>query len=58
MKMQVKYPFAREETKAWLKEMEQRHPQIFDRIKASFKHIHDDTFLDPSRWIRDDITDE
>jgi hypothetical protein len=24
-------------------------------FKASFKHIHDDTFLDPTRWDRDDI---
>jgi len=24
-------------------------------FKASFKHVHDSTFLDPERWDRDDI---
>jgi len=24
-------------------------------VKASFKHIDDDTLLDPTRWDRDDI---
>jgi len=28
---------------------------VFKMFKASFKHIHDATFLDPERWDRDDI---
>ncbi len=51
----VKMPHARASTKAWLAEMEQENREMFKMIKASFKHIHDDTFLDPKRWDRDDI---
>jgi len=51
----VKLPYAREKTKRWLEEMEGDNENIFKMIKASFKHIHDDTLLDPSRWHRDDI---
>jgi hypothetical protein len=35
--------------------MEKENREMFKMIKASFKHIHDDTFLDPERWDRDDI---
>jgi len=51
----VKMPHARASTKAWLAQMEKENKEIFKMIKASFKHIHDDTFLDPKRWERDDI---
>jgi len=51
----VKMPHARASTKAWLWELERENKEIFKMIKASFKHIHDDTFLDPTRWDRDDI---
>jgi len=51
----VKMPHARAATKAWLSDMEKENKDIFKMIKASFKHIHDDTFLDPKRWDRDDI---
>jgi len=51
----VKMPHARASTKAWLAALEGENKDIFKRIKASFKHIHDDTFLDPKRWERDDI---
>ena len=34
---------------------EEENKDIFKMFKASFKHIHDDTFLDPTRWDRDDI---
>ena len=50
MRKSVKLPYARANTKEWLSQMESRDPELFKRIKASFKHIHDDTFLDPSRW--------
>jgi tRNA(Ile)-lysidine synthetase-like protein len=51
----VKMPYARAKTKEWLESMEQENNNLFKMIKASFKHIHDDTFLDPTRWDRDDI---
>jgi len=51
----VKMPHARASTKAWLAEIEAKNKDAFKMFKASFKHIHDDTFLDPERWDRDDI---
>ncbi len=54
MRIAVKAPYARAATKEWLRQMEEEHEDLFKRIKASFKHIHDDTFLDPSRWKRED----
>jgi len=51
----VKLPYARAKMKMWLKELERDNPNMFKMIQASFKHIHDDTFLDPKRWKRDDI---
>ena len=51
----VKMPHARASTKAWLAGLEENNKDIFKMFKASFKHIHDDTFLDPERWDRDDI---
>ncbi|SHO80601.1 tRNA(Cytosine32)-2-thiocytidine synthetase [hydrothermal vent metagenome] len=53
----VKMPYARANTKDWLANLEKEDKDIFKRIKASFKHIHDDTLLDPTRWNRDDIDD-
>jgi len=53
----VKLPHAREKTKRWLEEMESENENLFKMINASFKHIHDDTFLDSDRWKRDDITE-
>jgi tRNA(Ile)-lysidine synthase TilS/MesJ len=55
MLKEVKMPHARASTKAWLHELEQEHKDIFKMFKASFKHIHDDTFFAQDRWIRDDI---
>ncbi len=51
----VKMPHARAGMKIWLEDLEKDNSQVFKMIKASFKHIHDDTFLDPERWDRDDI---
>ena len=51
----VKMPHARASTKAWLADIESKNKDAFKMFRASFKHIHDDTFLDPSRWDRDDI---
>ncbi|WP_292661099.1 ATP-binding protein [Nitratifractor sp.] len=55
MRVEAKAPYARAATKEWLRQMEGEHEDLFKRIKASFKHIHDDTFLDPERWHRDDL---
>ncbi len=55
MMKNVKLPHAREKTKLWLEALEADNDNIFKMINASFKHIHDDTFLDPDRWKRDDI---
>jgi tRNA(Ile)-lysidine synthetase-like protein len=51
----VKMPYARANMKIWLDGLERENSNIFKMIRASFKHIHDDTFLDPTRWNRDDI---
>ena len=51
----VKMPHARANMKIWLESLEKENSNIFKMIKASFKHIHDDTLLDPTRWDRDDI---
>ncbi len=51
----VKIPHARAKTKEWLSQMEDEREDLFKMIKASFKHIDDDTLLDPDRWDRDDI---
>ena len=54
MRKNVKIPHARAKTKEWLATLEADDDEIFKRIKASFKHINDDTFLDPDRWRRED----
>jgi len=58
MRIDVKAPYAREATKKWLATMEVQEPELFKRIEASFKHLHDDTFLDPTRWKREDLSAE
>lgn len=55
MLKEVKMPHARASTKVWLAGLEKENKDVFKMFKASFKHIHDDTFLDPERWNRDDI---
>ncbi|KIM04696.1 MAG: ATPase [Sulfurovum sp. FS06-10] len=51
----VKMPYARANMKVWLEDLEKGNSNVFKMISASFKHIHDETFLDPTRWNRDDI---
>jgi len=51
----VKMPYARANMKVWLEDLEKGNSNVFKMISASFKHIHDETFLDPTRWDRDDI---
>ncbi len=50
MRVNIKHPYAREKTKKFIKSMEREYDNLFKMLKASFKHIHDDTFLDPSKW--------
>ncbi len=54
MRTRIKRPHARARIKAWLAALEADDETIFQHIKAAFKHIDDDTFLDPARWRRDD----
>lgn len=51
----VKMPYARANTKEWLLGMESQNKNLYKMLEASFKHIHDDTFLDSTRWNRDDV---
>ncbi len=50
MRVNIKNPYARDKMKEWLKSIEYEHKNLFKMLKASFKHIHDDTFFDPKRW--------
>ncbi len=54
MLKEVKMPHARANMKIWLEGLEKENRNIFKMIQASFKHIHDDTLLDPKRWNRED----
>ncbi len=49
MRFDIKMPYAREEMKTLLAELESKYDDLFKYIKSSFKHIHDDTFLDKER---------
>jgi len=55
MMKNVKMPHARANIKKWLEDMQMEHKDLFKMLRASFKHIHDDTFLDSNRWKRDDL---
>jgi hypothetical protein len=39
----------REETKAFLRDLEKQKPGLFTMLLAGFRNIHDDTFFDKSR---------
>ena len=49
MRFDVKAPYAREDMKNFIKELEERFCDAVKYIKASFRHIHDDTFFDKTR---------
>ncbi len=49
MRFDIKEPYARENMKAFVKELESRFDDVAKYIKASFRHIHDDTFFDKER---------
>ncbi len=50
MRFDIKAPYAREETKRLLRELEAKNNKLFISLKAAFEHIHDDSFLDESRY--------
>jgi len=49
MNFKVKMPYMREETKQFLKNLEQQKDGLFTMLESAFKHIHDDTFFDKTR---------
>ncbi|MRJ02816.1 MAG: tRNA 2-thiocytidine biosynthesis protein TtcA [Epsilonproteobacteria bacterium] len=49
LRFDVKEPYVRENMKEFLRELEGRFPDAVKYIRASFRHIHDDTFLDRER---------
>ncbi len=51
MRFDVKMPFARAEMKEMLKGMEEKYPDIFTSINASFSNISDESFFDPERFL-------
>ena len=46
MRFDIKEPYARENVKKLLKELEEQNPQIFVSMKAAFKNIQTSTFFD------------
>ncbi|BAF70317.1 tRNA 2-thiocytidine biosynthesis TtcA family protein [Nitratiruptor sp. SB155-2] len=49
MRFDIKEPYVRENMKAFVSELEGRFRDVVKYIKASFRHIHDDTFFDKER---------
>ncbi len=49
MRFDIKEPYVREDMKRFVKELEGRFSDVVKYIKASFRHIHDDTFFDKER---------
>ncbi|MCR4941850.1 MAG: tRNA 2-thiocytidine biosynthesis TtcA family protein [Campylobacter sp.] len=45
MRMDIKMPHARFETKKLLSELEKANPKLFISLKAAFENIHNDTFF-------------
>jgi len=49
MRFDIKEPYVRENMKEFVSNLEKQFPDAIKYIKASFRHIHDDTFLDKKR---------
>ena len=49
MRMDIKMPHARAETKKLLWNLEQDNPKLFRSLKASFSHIHENSFFDKGK---------
>jgi len=50
MNFNVKMPYMREETKNFLRDLEKQKPGLFTMVSSAFRHIHDDTFFDKTRF--------
>lgn len=50
MRFPVKMPVARAKTKQFLHDLEQEHPELFTMAASAFRHLHDETFFDKSRF--------
>ncbi len=55
MRIATKMPYNRAQTKEWLRELEKKHENLFTSLKAAFSHLHEETFFDETKWIRDDL---
>jgi tRNA(Ile)-lysidine synthase TilS/MesJ len=51
MRFDIKMPYARENMKNMLAQMEEQFPNIFVTVNAAFKNISDETFFDKERFI-------
>ncbi len=51
MRFDIKMPYARENMKNMLADMEEKFPNIFVTLNAAFQNISDDTFFDKERFI-------
>ncbi len=49
MRFDIKEPYVRARMKEFVASLEQTFPEALKYIKASFRHIHDDTFFDKER---------
>ena len=49
MRFDIKEPYVRENMKSFVAKLEREFNDVVKYIKASFRHIHDDTFFDKNR---------
>ncbi len=54
MRVDIKIPHARQETKEFLASLEEKNPQIFVTMKAAFSNIHTNTFFN-NDYLDDEI---
>ena len=50
MQFPVKMPVARAKMKEFLSHLESEHEELFTMASSAFRHVHDDTFFDKSRF--------
>ncbi|NPA03547.1 MAG: tRNA 2-thiocytidine biosynthesis protein TtcA [Epsilonproteobacteria bacterium] len=50
LRFDIKEPYAREQMKEFVKEIEKKFPSALKYVRASFYHLHDDTFFDKTRF--------
>ena len=54
MRVDIKMPHARANTKEFLASLEEKNPQIFTTMKAAFKNIHTNTFFNEEYLDKED----